>query len=266
MRGGLEQLGANTDTLVQMQALSHNLAQHRTLNHVAADSQQPPSKEPPASLPSAYSSKGPRLPLRPKPHQTKQGSVTQSHTQHPPTPAVPQGAAASPKRSLHSNTHPGQENSFQPYHTRTAHSPQDLLSSAAQASNTFIAAQQAGEVGHSRTWHNQHLQSSAQQGTAEAGTAHAAASRDFSALAASGQLAAGLQQAVLGQPQAASDAMAEQHTPPLPVSYSNQSPNHLGESFAPGQACIWGRYTLLQVCNRSNVNTRACNVHANAQW
>ena len=248
MRGGLERLGANTDNLVQMQALSNNLAQHRTLNHVAADNQQPPTQEPPASLPPASASKGPRLPLRPKPHQTKQGSVTHSHTQHPPTPAVPQGAAAMPKQipPLQSNTHTtGQENSFQPWHVHIAHSPLGLPSHAARASNTFTATHQAEEVDPSQTWHNQHLQLLSRQGTVEIGTAHAAASRDFNALAAPGQLAAGLQQAVLGQPQAASDAMAEQHTPPLPVPYSNQSPNHLGESFAPGQACIGCWYKLL---------------------
>lgn len=236
MRGGLEQLGANTDTLVQMQALSHNLAQHRSRNHVPT-SQQPSPQEPPASLPSASTSKGPRLPLRPKPHQIKQVSETQSHTQHPPTPAVLSGAAAVPKQipSLHSNTHTGQENSFQPWQTHTAHSPQELPSSSAQADNTFTAVHQAGEVDCSQTWHNQHLQSSAQQGTVGAGIAQAPVCEDFNALATPGQLVAGLQEAVLGQPQAASDAMAEQHIPLLPVSYGIQSPNHLGETFAPGQ-------------------------------
>ena len=232
MRGGLEQLGSNTDTLVQMQAVQHNLAQHRTFAHVPADSHQPPSQEPPASLSSAFTSKGPRLPLRPKPHQIKQASAAQSHTQHSPTPAVPQVAMAMPKQlpSLHSNTHTGQENSLQPWHTCT-----DSPLTSEHAINTLPATKQEAEADRSRTWHNQHLHLSAQQGTLEVGTAHASVSRDFNALATPGQLAAGLQQAVLGQSQAASDAMTEQHTPPLPVSYSNQSPNHLGESFAPGQ-------------------------------
>lgn len=217
---------------MQMQAVQHNLAQHRTFAHVPADSHQPPSQEPPASLPSAFTSKGPRLPLRPKPHQIKQASAAQSHMQHSPTPAVPQVAMAMPKQlpSLHSNTHTGQENSLQPWHTCT-----DSPLTSEHAINTLPATKQEAEADRSRTWHNQHLHLSAQQGTLEVGTAHASVSRDFNALATPGQLAAGLQQAVLGQSQAASDAMTEQHTPPLPVSYSNQSPNHLGESFAPGQ-------------------------------
>ena len=231
----MERLGANTDTLVQMQALSHNLAQHRTLNHATGASQQPSPQELPASLPSASTSKGPRLPLRPKPHQIKQASDTQSHTQHPPSPAVLSGAATMPKQipSLHSSTHIGQENSFQPWHTLGARSPQGLPSSSEQASNTCTAAHQAGEVDQSQSWHNQHLQLSAQPGMVEASTAHAPVSRGFNALATPGKVAAGLQEAVLGQPQAASDAMAEQHTPPLPVSYGNHSPHHLGEAFAP---------------------------------
>ena len=256
MRGGLERLGANADTLVQMQALSHNLAQHRTFTNVHADSEQPPSQEPPASLPSAFTSRGPRLPLRPKPHQTKQASAAQSHAQHPTTPAVPHVAAAMPKRatSLHSSADTGQENSFQPWHMNAARSAQSSPSTSAHAVNNSTATHQAGEADHSSTWHNQHLRLSAQQGAVEAGAAGAPIGRDFNALATPGQLAAGLQQAVLGQPQAASDATAEQHIPPLPVSYSNQTVNHLGEPFASGSnyrcccCCCYTACTCASIC------------------
>lgn len=227
MRGGLERLGANTNTLAQMQALSHNLAEHRTLTHAPADGQQPPSQGPP--LPAAPTAKGPRLPLRPKPHHPKQGFLAQGTA----TPVVP---APMPKQ-LHNSTHSGQENSFQPWHTHAAGSPEDPPSTSAHAPTTLTATHLTGEADRSRTWLNQHLHLSAQQRTVEAGAAHAPVSRDFNALATPGQLAAGLQQAVLGQPQAAFDAVAEQHdTPLLPVSYGNPSPNHLGESLAPGSS------------------------------
>lgn len=236
IRGGLERLGANTDTLAQMQALSHNLAKHRTLTHPPADGQQPPNMEAPASLPAAPTAKGPRLPLRPKPHHIKQGSAVQ----HTPASVMPQGAAPIPKQppTLPGNTHIGQENSCQPWHTHAAGSPQASPSTSAHASTTLTATQEAGDADRSRTWLNQHLHVSPQQRAVQASTAHAPVSRDFNALATPRQLAAGLQQAVLGQPQAASDAVAEQHDAPLPVSYSNQSPNHLGESSAPGQATV----------------------------
>ena len=257
MRGGLERLGANTDTLAQMQALSHNLAQHRTLTHAPADGQQPPSQEPP--LPTAPTAKGPRLPLRPKPHHTKQGSAAQ----HIQVSMVPQGAAPASKQ-LHNTTHTGQENSLQPWRTHAAGSPQESPSNSAHASTAWSATHPAGEADRSRTWPNQHLHLSPHQRAVEAGTAHAPVSRHFNALATPGQLAAGLQQAVLGQPQAASDAVAEQHDAPLPVSYSNQSLHHLGESSAPAQAtsysscccccccctvCMLCWYTLLLSCN-----------------
>ena len=244
MRGGLERLGANTDTLAQMQALSHNLAQHRTLAHAPADGQQPPSQEPP--VPTAPTAKGPRLPLRPKPHHTKQGSAAQ----HAPTSLLPQGAAPIPKQlpSLPDNTHTGQENSFQPWRTHTGGSPQDSPSTSAHASTTWSATHPTGEADHSRTWPNQHLHLSPLQRPAEGTNAHTAVSRDFNALATPGQLAAGLQQAVLGQPQAASDVVAEQRDAPLPVSYSNQSLNHLGEAFAPGQVQYNDKYSCCCSC------------------
>ena len=226
-----------------MQALSHNLAQHRALSRVPADSQQAPSQELPSSLPSASASKGPRLPLRPKPHQLKQGPVTTSHVPQQAVAPLPQGAEPMAKKrpSLHSSTPTGQENSLQHWQTHTPRSIQ--ASPPTSPSQALTATHEAGAAARSLTWYNQHLPLSAQQETAEAGTAHGSVSRGFNALANPGQLAVGLQQAVLGQSQAASDVVAEQNDPPLPVSYSKRSHTHLGESYCAAVPLSFGQAT-----------------------
>ncbi|KAL3143272.1 hypothetical protein ABBQ38_002117 [Trebouxia sp. C0009 RCD-2024] len=221
MRGGLERLGANTDNLVQMKALSQTLAQHRTLNVLSAVSNQLPSQQLPAPLPSGPASKGPHLPLRPKLHQPKQGSAMRSHTHPTPTLATPQGAAAVQDQtpSPHSSAASGQENDLHSWHLHTTTHPlQGALPASGRTSDT-LAAHQAGEADHSHTWNNRHLPLSAGAGNT--------VSRDFNPLASPGQLVAGLQQSVLGQSEAASDVAADQQEPLLPVSYPDRPPNHL---------------------------------------
>lgn len=205
-----------------MQALSQTLAQHRTLNVLSADSNQLPSQQLPASLPSGPASKGPHLPVRPNLHQPQQGSAMRSHTHLKPTLATSQGAAAMPNQtpSLHSSAASGQENDLHSWHLHTTHPLQGALPASGRTSDTLATAHQVGKADHGHTWHNQDLPSLAGAG----GTV----SRDFNALATPGQLTAGLQQSVFGQSQAASDVAAEQQEPLLPVSYPDQPPNNLG--------------------------------------
>lgn len=218
MRGGLERLGANTDSLVQMQALSQRLAQHRTLSVLSADSNQPPLA---ASLSSGSGSKGPHLPLRPKLQQTKQGSAI-NHT-HSTTMSTSPQTMHKQLPSIHSSAGTDQENDVHSRELHTAHPWQ----AAPPSYGTLPTAHQAEAADHSHTGNDWRLPSSTLQGMAGAG---GAVSRDFNALATPGQLAAGLQQSILGQSQAASDIAAEQQDPLLPVSYPDRPADHLGES------------------------------------
>ena len=193
------------------------------------DSQQSSGDQLPVSLPSGSASKGPRLPLRPKTQQLQSRTASVDHTQQTPRlPSSAQNPAMTAKQLQASSCTPtGQENSFQSWHMPTA-SHNHSLSHAADASLPHTAV-----ASSSNSWTAQHLSSSAQQDLPTTSTAHASIGRDYNVLASPGQLASNLQQAVLGQTQAASEISTDQGFLTSSQSYANNSPGHLGNASIP---------------------------------
>ena len=226
MRGGLERLGANKDALAQMQALAENLKQHKFAQSPSADihdQSQPMAVE--------TTSKGPRLPLRPRSQQQQRpapSNVDQAG-QLPVDTFKTQEGLPNPKSGLPSSAPPGQENSL--------HTWQNPMPAAAIGS-----APQAAQASSMHNW--QPLQESAallQQQSEAADHAHAAPlmpSGQYNALAHPGQLLSNMQQALMGQQRTASDAAENEMQ--LPLSYTSSSgPAQLGESLLQSMAHHW---------------------------
>lgn len=227
MRVGLERLGANRDVLPQMKALSENLKQHRSAQaaHDDANAQAQP-------MPGANATKGPRLPLRPKPQQQKQrpGTVGDSHGPFHlcRTQADGNGLLKEGLLKDSSLASPGQENRF--------HSTQNPTYNQMQLPwpipATAVAASQEEQPSSMLQWHSTQSTGAHQQQTSahnSAGSEAMMAGRSYSAMATPAQLLTGMQESLVGHQRTASDA-AEQDLQ-LPLSYTGApGPPHLGES------------------------------------
>ena len=219
MRGGLERLGANKDALAQMQALAENLKQHKFAQSPSADihdQSQPMAVE--------TTSKGPRLPLRPRSQQKQQPALGDAKQagQLPTDPFKPQEGLPRPKFGFPSFASPGQENSLHAWH-----------SSHSMPAAAIDSAPQAAQASSMHNW--QPLQESAtllqQQSEAadHADSGPLMPSGQYNALAHPGQLLANMQQSLMSLHRTASDAAENEMQ--LPLSYTSSSgPAQLGES------------------------------------
>ena len=228
MRGGLERLGANTDALAQMQALTENLKQHKNAQSGCANNH---GQGQPMAIETA--TKGPRLPLRPRSQEKQQPALGNANQagQLPVDAYETQEGLPNPQSGPPSSAPPGQENSLHAWHN--SHSmPAALIDSAPQAA-------QASSM---HNW--QPLQEPAallQQQSEAVDHAHSAPlmpNGQYNALAHPGQLLANMQQSLMGQQCTASDATENEMQ--LPLSYTSSSPAQLGESPLPpttGLAC-----------------------------
>ncbi len=220
MRGGLERLGANRDALAQMQALSQNLKQHRSAHALPAQDQAQPT-------PAELATKGPRLPLRPKPQQQKQRSASTGPVQDASSVSLPCDTGSSlPKQfaDLHSHAFAGQENSFHPLQSTMPDSMQGATQ-LPHPSEPVTTASQANLV------HNWQLHQDQEAAGGLGDVEMQSSGGNFNALAHPGQLAAGMQESLLGQHRTASGA-AEQDMQ-LPLSYTaSAGPAHLGDCSA----------------------------------
>ena len=256
MRGGLERLGANSHVLTQMQALSQNLAQHRTPATTPIDNQQSLGEQASVSFPSGSASKGPRLPLRPKPQQLTTHTASEQHTQQTPRlPPSAQGPMPMAKQLQVSDGIPtGQENSFQSWHMLTPSHSHGHSSTYASAHAADTSAPHEPTASSSNSRAAQHASQAVQQDLPTTSIAHAFMGGDYSALASPDQLASNLQQAVMGQTEAASDVGASQEHLSPSHSHADKSPQHLGIAsitltinLTPLNSCSTGKPCLVRM-------------------
>ena len=209
-----------------MKALSENLKQHRSAQaaHDIANAQAQP-------MPGANATKGPRLPLRPKPQQQKQrpGTVGDSHRPLHLCGSQADGIGLLKEDSGNTSlASPGQENRF--------HSTQNPTYNQMQVSRpipaTAFADPQEQQPSSMLQWHSTHSTGTHQQQTSahdSAGSEAIVAGQSHSAMANPVQLLTGVQESLVGHQRTASDA-AEQDLQ-LPLSYTGApGPPHLGES------------------------------------